>query len=136
MERSEVQKWVNENIDRLVSLFGIQHWRIQVFYEAMSSDDAGDLHPLMRVNKKPEYERAAIRINYPALVDFEQLEESFKHELMHIVAAPFDTAWAVIAEMLTDEQMKVVDRLWTQAEELTVRNLERMHNAHLEANDA
>lgn len=134
MDKSEVEDWVKGNIDRLVDLFGIQHWRIQVFYEILEGD--GSFHPLMRVSKKPEYERAVIRIHYPGVSDLEDLEDAFKHELMHIVAAPFDTAWLILCEMLTDDQLKIVNRFWTQAEELTVRNLERMHQAHMAtAND-
>jgi hypothetical protein len=133
MNESDVKHWVDNNIDRLMSMFGIPHWRIAVAYRPGSFED--EFVELMRVSTRPEYERSMITINFYQIQDFEELESTLKHELMHILHSPFYSVHDLIENGLGDDHplLAVIDEAFRQAGEMTVRNLERMHFGHCKA---
>jgi hypothetical protein len=132
MDKSEVKKWVDENIEPMMRLMGIPHWRIDVSYTSIP-DTAADIIVGMDIKTRPQYEKAYIRINYSEYESVEDLERDLKHEMMHIMHSPYELAWDLVETILTVEQAQAVGKIWRSCEEMTVRNLERMHHGHTQA---
>ena len=126
MDKSEVKAWVDENAERLKLELGLDHWRLVINHDGLPPGEDGAIRA-MTVKTKPEYERATIWINFDAIEDTGELEYHFRHELLHLMHAPFDLIYGPMYEMFTEEQIRVVNVMWNRAEELTVRNLERMY---------
>lgn len=126
MDKSAVQKWVDKNAERIKQEFGLDNWRLVINIENLDPAKDGSISA-MRVKWKPEYERATIWINFNEIPNEEELAYHFRHELMHIMHSPFELVWRSLWEIFTEDEAKIFGELWTQAEELTVRNLERWH---------
>lgn len=128
MDHSKAVEWVENNIDRLMRAYGIPHWTIKVQYLALESGVAG------RINDEFQYEMALIKLDPGQIADVDELERIFKHELSHIVHSPFDLFWqAVSAYIDSDKVRDSLESVFTNACELTVRNIERMHRGHRDA---
>jgi len=133
VDKSEVKKWVDANMERLLSEYGVPHWEVDVvFLQADESDLYGQCHT------SPRYERATIELNCPKFKTLEKLEKTLRHEICHILHAPFN--WYAIA--VEDALRKLngmepliasLDTVFDTACELTAKNLERMHHGHKEA---
>ncbi len=124
MEEEKAKIWVEENIETLKKCLALERYRLNIEYVRLEPTDNGAVKA-MRVKPLPQYERALIEIDCSAIVDEADLEEHLRHELFHLFHSPFELVYQVLYEMLEPEDLKIVNVLWGQAEELTVRNLER-----------
>ena len=130
MDKSRVKALVEDNIERYMRLFGIPHWRVTVEYGPIDSSGACGA-PAAEMNVQPQYERALMSIDPEKIQDEEMLEAVLKHELLHILHSPFALVWDAIAEAIPDENLyKAIRSIYWNANEMTVRNLERMHAGH------
>ncbi len=128
MDRSAVTKWIDKNKDTIILEFGLSHWKINIECHALQPDDNGAISA-MKVKTLPEYERAQILVNFDAIPNDAALDEHLRHELMHILHAPFDLLWQALKDIIPAEQHSLLGTLYTQAEERTVLNLERFYEA-------
>ena len=128
MDKSAVKQWVDENIERLQAEMGLPHWRLQILYESIEAREGG-FQPVATVRFKPEYERACITVNFDEVESESTLEEHLKHELAHVVHAPFEIPYEIVKAIVTDEQLSAINKAWITAEEMTVRNIERLLHA-------
>lgn len=130
MTSEQVRSWFKKNLDRKMREFGVPHWRISVSYMRHESKDDG-FHPFMVCQKRFEYEKAVLEIDADIcareLDSADELEKMVEHELLHVVSSPFDLYMTMTWEMVTDEHLRgVLNESWRQAQELSVRNMERL----------
>lgn len=125
MDQSKVKEWVGANLERLMAQCGIPHWRVVVWYDALDEATA-------ECSPRLKYESARITIDPARIDDIEELERVLRHELFHIVHSPFHILWDAVAQTFTQEQCDIFNQLWSYAQEMTVKNLERMHSGYME----
>lgn len=121
MDVSEAKKWCDENLERLMRECGIPHWRITVEYEQKEDEEYA-----AQCFAYPKYERAKITLNCPNIID---IDEVVRHELLHILHSPFHYYEEVVRELVPEQSLDAILKVWSIATEMTVRNLERMHYA-------
>lgn len=129
MDKSVVKAWLDEHARKIIDLFGLRHWHVNIEIGRCPSPGAGG-----ECRAKMEYERATIWIDHEEIDDVEELERVFKHEVAHILHSPMTMLWAAMAEFVpTDSnEERSMKAIWSFAIELTVKNIERMHYAHVD----
>lgn len=130
MDKSAVKKWVEDNIEELKRLFGIPHWRIVVDYAYLDNGVSGE------ASSNIKYEHAFITLNSELIKDEEELERFFKHELLHIVHAPFKMLLDAIESHVDRDTFPIFLSVWRFSQEMQVKYLERMHHGHKEHYEA
>lgn len=127
-----IRKWIDENTDPILRLFGLPHWRVVVDYVPLrGGDGSGDIAVLMEVHAQAEYERATIRVDvsncYRLLSTYEDLASHFEHEVLHIAVSPLTLARNTANFLLdTARDQDVLHGSWLNHEEMVIRNLERL----------
>lgn len=133
MEKAEAKEWADRNIESLIKEYGIPHWEVIVEWVADKSDGAKG-----NCTASARYEHAYIELNYINIDDLKDLERILRHEIGHIVHAPFNMYRLAVEEALkqypgSDPVRAVLDSSFDDAMELTVKNIERMHAGHKQA---
>lgn len=127
MDRSAVKAIVDRERPLLVALLGIHHWSIVVRYEP--SRAGGEWMSRGVCERKVEYNAATITLNPEAIDDEDQVLKTLRHELFHIVLAPFDLYRTMLDALIEGDPAK--ERMFAVAErhavEKAVINLERMY---------
>jgi hypothetical protein len=130
MDRSEVRAIVEAEIEPLLDRLGISHWRITVHFGPIEADHrvaAG--HKVQgECLKNAPYDMATITLDPEEIHDPEHARKILRHELFHVLLAPFDVyrkfATAFIESKSSGDVQE--DNLWEFASEQAVINLERM----------
>lgn len=122
MDESAVRAIVERDLAKLARACGVPHWRIRVRYEADDGDDGAT----GQCTRLLDYERAFIRLDPAKLGDEEEVVEVLRHELFHIVIAPFDLLSTFSESGLSGADLEKAERVFRHAMECSVRNLERM----------
>ncbi len=120
MDKSVVEGWIRENLERAKAEFGLGAWRIEVVCGTEPEGCA-----CTRV--EPPYERAKIWIDPEQMDDPAELCEVLEHELLHVVHASMRDFLEVIRKVLGDDvNFDVVNEAYLQACERVTRNMERL----------
>jgi hypothetical protein len=127
MDQSAVKKWVDKHLKKLMRRMGIPHWSITVRYEHIEGDTMAHILPQLK------YEIAEITIDSSKIKEEEQLEKLILHELSHVLTSPYTMFWDSVAHALPEGSIESFKELFIYAEEMTVKNLERMSAMHKEA---
>ncbi len=129
MDRSECKAIVEREIEPMMERLGIPHWRLQVSYGPIPSDDP-EWETRGEVTVKPNYNQAMIRLNPDAFDDETALLKTLRHELFHVVLTPYDVFIAIVKPLLTPSEAveSMATAAWRNACEQAVINLERMHH--------
>lgn len=131
MDRSKVREIVQARIHELIRDLAIGHWRLMIEYENKPPDsngvtERGDCVRLV------DYNRATINLNPDAFSDDDETKVFgvLRHELLHVVLAPFDIFLNVVSPLIEDDPVKtkVIQSVWDHAVEQAVVNLERIHD--------
>lgn len=122
MDKSEVQAILDEAIPVELERLGLSWWRL-VF--ALGPTDLGPDYNAVCF-RLPNYDRARITLDPEGLDSKDEVISTLRHELLHLIHAPFDLVESQLAEALSDKEFRVLAPLWRYATEQTVRNLERM----------
>lgn len=125
MDRSRVKAIVDASIDPLLTRLGIGHWRIEVGYDLREGSESFTL--LGRCRRMPEYNIARIELDADALDDEQGVMRTLRHELMHIVLAPFDLYRAALQPLHDETAAAMAEVVWVHSVEKAVVNLERMY---------
>ncbi len=126
MKRSDIDAILAEHLPRLSAALGLHRWEITVGYE--DADPDGDGH-LQRgeCTRLVDYESAHISLNPSALADQDAVLATLRHELFHVVLAPFDLYQAAVERAgLQAPVTDLIGRVWDHAVERSVAALERM----------
>jgi hypothetical protein len=128
LDRSECKRIVDREIEALAEAMGLPHWHIVVRYERVADEHPEGFTVSANCRAKPEYERATITIDPDEMDDEAELLRILRHELMHIVLAPFNLyrgfATAFVEQKSTADAQE--DAIWAHSVEQGVRSLERL----------
>lgn len=126
MDRMTVERVVFKHLPRLSAQLGLNQWEISVGYAAEPADDDGILKR-GECTRLVDYKSAHITLNPYALADELAVLVTLRHELLHIVVAPFDLYTSAVERIeLPDVAADLLDRIRDHAVERTVSGLERM----------
>lgn len=128
MDLSAVKTIVDRELEPLMARFGIGHWRIVVSYAPTDADEEG-WQRRGRCSRMVDYNQAHITLNSDAFEDEADCVKTLRHELLHIVAAPWDIVWNAAWPLVKDDPIKagLLDSIHTHAMEQAIVNLERMY---------
>jgi hypothetical protein len=101
--------------------FGLPHWRIRCKTTVLEPD----VYAEVRID--PAREQACIEVDPAQVRDEESLVKTMEHELIHCVVAPFDAFADAAREWIPEGPAREsARRVWNDAMERAVRNVERM----------
>jgi hypothetical protein len=126
MDRSQVKKIVDENIDELLEKLGVPHWNIVISYELR--EDNGICRVKGRCTRAIDYNKAHIEFDPEECEDEDDVLKTLRHELFHVVASPFDL-YMQAADRCTKKdspEEAILNRVFDHAVEKVMINLERM----------
>jgi hypothetical protein len=129
LDESACRRIVEANIRRLMRALGVQHWNVIVAYEPAAGDHrpCDGYRAAARADINPPYNSVVITID-PALADTEaEVLERLRHELEHVVQAPFVVYRKLMRSHLRTEAERERERdLWEYCTEQGVLGLDRM----------
>ena len=123
MDKSKVKEIVDANILKMMCQLGVQAWKIGVFYEP-----AGDPNWVASCSRQLPYQSATIRIDPQMAESEEDVLDSLRHELIHVLLAPLDAYRDLVTSNIESESPMdtAEDRAWTLAIESCVLAVERI----------
>jgi hypothetical protein len=124
---------VDEDLDVLKRALGIEAWEIGLSYAPEAADAEGSL---LRgdCTRLVDYQSAHISLNPEAFESDADVARTLRHELCHVVLAPFDLYTSAVERLeLADDAREVLERLKDHVLERAVAALERMLDARAEA---
>jgi hypothetical protein len=125
VDRSAVQRVASENLGNLKRRLGLQGWEIGLGYSAEASHDGSlDRGECTRLI---DYQSAHISLNTEAFEWPDQVVATLRHEMFHVVLAPFDLYTSAVENLdLDPDTAEVLERVKQHALERCVAGLERM----------
>ena len=119
MDRSEVKKIVEDHFKFMKWDMQLQKWEIEVSFDA--NDDSKAI-----CSAEPNYHRAYINIDPSRHESAEDVVESLKHEMIHVLHCPFETYRKAVAHHLDEESFDALDEVFVMASEHTRSNIDNM----------
>jgi hypothetical protein len=126
LDRTAVERVVLEHLPRLSAQLGLNHWEISVGYAAAPADDDGSL---LRgdCTRLVDYQSAHVSLNPDAFADDTAVLVTLRHELFHIVLAPFDLYTSAVERIeLPEPAAELLERVRDHAIERAVAGLENL----------
>lgn len=122
MDKSKCCEIVDANIEGMKAQFNLQQWRIQINYEPLEE------YCVAQCFMATAYQRATIKIDPEQHETEDEVVDSLRHELLHIVLAPYNIYRSMVTPNIEkDSAMDTVEEeAWTVAIESAVLNLERI----------
>lgn len=120
MDQSKVREVVNKHLKPIRDALQLSDWWIDVEYSSLADGTPAE------VWMKPRYRRALIKFDPAQQESREHILRNLRHELLHLVLAPYDLYSNAVSEMLDEQYQKVDSQLFSDACEVTVGNLERI----------
>ena len=92
MTKAEARRIVSENMIDVMRALGSSGWTIKCYYYNRCDEDdkSGSFKNQMSTDIQGRYEKAGITIYFDALDDEKDFLECLRHELIHVMLAPFD----------------------------------------------
>jgi hypothetical protein len=127
MDRSDVKAFADRELEPLKRRLGLSQWEIKLSCSCEAADGDGFVKR-GECTRLIDYQSAHISLNPEAFEDEESLLKTLRHELFHIVLAPFDLYASLVAAAVEDNTAvrDMLDRVKDHSCELSVINLERM----------
>lgn len=123
MELEECKAAVHERIGWYLELLGVGDWKIEVEYRRLDSNTLAECIP------KYNYKKAVIAIDIDKHSSAEEVHDSLRHELIHVLLAAYEPYRQMSAESCPDgipwNQLEVQ---WAASSEQTVWMIEQMLN--------
>jgi hypothetical protein len=135
MDRSAVERIVIEHLPAISRQLGLGHWAISVgFDQTLGMCDEGVTRG--ECSRLIDYQSAHLVFNPGAFEDAEAVLTTLRHELFHIVLAPFDLYTSAVERLeLPDVAEELLARISDHATERCVAALERMHEGLTRGNE-
>lgn len=123
MKKDAAKKIVDAHIKQLMWATQTQMWTVNIIYGPCNNSWA-----LAQVQISIDYFLADITINHAKHETEDQVLNSLRHELLHLVLAPFELYHEAMSETFKDDPklMGIHKRLMTHACESMVHNLEHI----------
>ena len=126
MDQSAVERVVAEHLAQLSAKCGLHQWDIAVSYESRSPDGDGGW-TRGECTRLVDYHSAHISLNPAAFADDAGVLLTLRHELFHIVLAPFDLYVSAVEGIeLPEVAADLLEGIADHATERTVAGLERL----------
>jgi hypothetical protein len=137
MDRSEVKAVVDRELEPLVRRLGLTQWEIKLSCTCEPTDDDGFVKR-GECTRLVDYQSAHINLNPEAFESADELLKTLRHELFHVVLAPFDLYTSLVEAAVEGNTrfQEMLDRVKDHACELSVFNLERMFQSLTRSLDA
>lgn len=120
MKRKAVDKWLNKNLIRIVSQYGLNHVDLEVTTSEDSVTNLGECTTDFNQNT------ATIVLYVSDIEDMEDLEETLRHELEHVLLAPWDMFFDITLRLCPDSTTKaIIYSIWHTAQEISRANIGR-----------
>jgi hypothetical protein len=128
MTATQVRAIVEAHIDEMKRLLGVADWKIRVDFVDHSAENLCGT-----CARQLPYQFAVITIDPVAHLSQRDVLDTLRHELIHVVLAPFDSYRAMaIANIKPDSPMdKVEDKAWKLSVESSVLAIERIFDRGL-----
>jgi hypothetical protein len=131
VDRSKVSEVVARHIDDLKLKLGLGQWDVVVEFDLREPPGgvSGNFITRGRNNWNIDYEKAYIQLDPDSFESEEDVLEALRHELFHLIDAPYTIAWNALKPILEADpvRLEMIDSVWTHATERTVKNIERMY---------
>jgi hydroxymethylpyrimidine/phosphomethylpyrimidine kinase len=123
VDASKCREIVDAHILAMMRQLGVQAWKVSVLYEP-----TGNPNWVASCTRQLPYQSAVIRIDPHMAESEEDVLDSLRHELIHVLLAPLDAYRDVVTSNIeADSPMDAAeDRAWTQAIETCVLAVERI----------
>lgn len=119
MKITRIQSWLRRNLPTLKYELCLDHWDIIIKYSTSKQLFAQVTSIL------PEYERATMYLFWNQIDNEQDLEDTIRHELIHLVLSPFNKAENMLIKSVKDRhRRKVLQEYCEVMEELVVRKIE------------
>lgn len=130
MKETTCERWLDKNFYRLVEEYSLQHW--QILCRVQHSDD-GEESPnvVAYIDRDYAYMRAAITFYYDRTEDLADLEDSLRHELEHLLLAPYDQFITTLDVFLPKEVKTFVQEQFRHVKEQTRHNVGKLRKSLL-----
>jgi hypothetical protein len=127
VDRSAVEQVLIEHLPALSHCLGLGQWQISLGYDSTLSN-GGESVTRGECSRLLDYQSAHITLNPDAFANDDAVLATLRHELYHIVLAPFDLYTSAVERIdLSDDATELLDRIRDHAIEQTVIALERMY---------
>jgi hypothetical protein len=127
MDRSTVERVSIKHLPALRCRLGLGQWQIGLGYDS-TLGNGGEGITRGECSRLLDYQCAHITLNPDVFADQEEVLATLRHELLHLVLAPFDLYTSAVARIdLSDDASELLDRIRDHAIEQTVIALERMY---------
>lgn len=73
---------------------------------------------------EPEYKKAYVSLDVQGHPSLKKLDDTIKHEMIHLFHAPFNAVFEVINEVVSEREWKMIDKMSNQACEMFVKQFE------------
>lgn len=121
MKESEAKKVVNAKfISKWQHLLAIEDWDIKVKFEKLEDGTYGE------VSTEPAHRSATVSLDHNKHRNEEDLLETAKHELCHLVHGYFDMYKDSVDKHITPNMSDIAGDIFSIAEEDTVLRIEKM----------
>ena len=121
MDKSEVKRIIDEHIRFMVWDMQLQKWEIETTLDVLEDGD----HAVCVADHS--YSRASITIDYTRCKDEADVLSTLRHELSHILHAPFDTYRRSIRHLVQDDgAWEAMEHVYETAAEQTRTAIENM----------
>lgn len=131
MDKSKCREVVDQYIKPMMNLLGVQAWDVTVLYVPPPQDPRW----MAACSRNPPYQRATIWIDPERHDTEEEVLNSLRHELIHVVLNPFDTYRGIMTCDIDKGSTidRIEDEAWTMAVENAVLAIERIFDWGLKA---
>jgi hypothetical protein len=132
MDASEVREIVAKYAPALMEKLGIPHWSIVFYYDLRESTGDGEFAKRGECIRQVRYDRATIRFDPAEFSDEQEVLKILRHELIHVVLAPFDLFWHAAEAHWQDDPVKteIMNAVWDHVVEQAVINVRRVCEGH------
>lgn len=127
MDRSECNRLIEKHRKTILSLMGLNLWRVQFDEYANMRTPHG--HTQMgECNWLIDYEKATITLNPEEFESEVDLVQTLRHECIHILLAPFSIVHEALDPLLAEDKVRqnMIESVWAHSMERTVLCVERM----------
>lgn len=119
MERHQVKRIAQEAWDRWLEELPLDGFTLELRVESTDNDNRGTC--VMTAENRD----AVIRINPDACLTARQVQDTVKHELLHVLTCEYQLFWELIKPDLPTEIHDLTERMWHAHWEQMLRRLER-----------
>lgn len=119
LSRREADRTLQKELCRLLKALHLSDWKVEGCVGRAGGSDS-----IAEVGALDEYKVASITVDPERHDSLEEVAESVRHEVFHLLLAPFQ-AYRTALKDANGEDFRDLPSLWDRCEEEVIRRLER-----------